>query len=214
MGDAALTADEANFNFDMAAFYTNFLQDIRDTQSSYGSVPDTVPHTFGSKDADPSKNSILFRHSLGWGTAYPTILHTMMVYKGDKQIVKEQLPSVKKYIEWLVTLAEKSVPNMMFHYGDSFLPKKKKHKGDWVPPPDMKKENSSLCTGMATSTGKKNRSPRRVYLINFYLKLEVQKEAVLTVRLWLISPPPPELEPTGIFFGGVLLNIYCLYFIN
>lgn len=30
MGDAALSADEANHNFDMAAFYKNFLRSIRD----------------------------------------------------------------------------------------------------------------------------------------------------------------------------------------
>jgi len=30
MGDAALSADEAYHNFDMGAFYKNFLRNIRD----------------------------------------------------------------------------------------------------------------------------------------------------------------------------------------
>lgn len=46
MGDAQLTAEEAVHNFDLAAFYTNFLRDIRDIQDAAGTVTDTVPHTY------------------------------------------------------------------------------------------------------------------------------------------------------------------------
>jgi len=66
MGDAALTSEEALFNFDMPAFYQSFLLNIQDAQGADGSVPDTVPLTFGSQEGDPS-----------WGSAYPTIVERM-----------------------------------------------------------------------------------------------------------------------------------------
>ncbi len=63
MGDAQATAEEAMMNFDMAAFYTNFIRDIADAQRDDGAVPDTVPLKYGSYDAD-----------LGWQTAYPLLV--------------------------------------------------------------------------------------------------------------------------------------------
>jgi len=54
MGDAALSCDEACHNFGMGAFYINFLTEIQLAQQPSGSLPDTVPHTFGSLKGDPS----------------------------------------------------------------------------------------------------------------------------------------------------------------
>ena len=59
-------------NFDMAAFYTNFVRDIRDVQDEKGRITDTVPHIWGSRPADPA-----------WGTAYPLICWYMYQYYGD-----------------------------------------------------------------------------------------------------------------------------------
>lgn len=46
LGDAHLSAEEAVFNFDMAAFYAKFLDDIRLAQKEDGSLPDVVPPIF------------------------------------------------------------------------------------------------------------------------------------------------------------------------
>ncbi|MCK7482417.1 MAG: hypothetical protein M0C28_38810 [Candidatus Moduliflexus flocculans] len=43
LGDAHLSAEEAVYNFDMAAFYAKFLDDIRLAQKEDGSLPDVVP---------------------------------------------------------------------------------------------------------------------------------------------------------------------------
>jgi len=45
MADAHLYGETAMLNFDMAAFYTNFLRNIHDAQKEDGSVPDPVPST-------------------------------------------------------------------------------------------------------------------------------------------------------------------------
>ena len=43
MGDAALTVNEALYNFDLVKFYVNFLNLITDVQLADGQVPDFVP---------------------------------------------------------------------------------------------------------------------------------------------------------------------------
>ena len=52
MGDAQITSEEAMMNFDMAAFYANFLRDMGDAQSPDGALPGTVPQKYGDLPAD------------------------------------------------------------------------------------------------------------------------------------------------------------------
>ncbi len=106
MGDAQGTAEEAIYNFDMAAFYTNFLRDIRDVQDEKGTITDTVPHVWGSRPADPA-----------WGTAYPLIAWYMYQYYGDKRILEEHYDGIKKYVEFLRTREEDGLVRFSY-YGD------------------------------------------------------------------------------------------------
>jgi len=106
MGDAQGTAEEAIYNFDMAAFYTNFLRDIRDVQDEKGTITDTVPHVWGSRPADPA-----------WGTAYPLLCWYVYQYYGDRRILEEHYDGVKKYIEFLRTRAEDGLVKFS-SYGD------------------------------------------------------------------------------------------------
>jgi len=106
MGDAQGTAEEAIYNFDMAAFYTNFLRDIRDVQDEKGTITDTVPHIWGSRPADPA-----------WGTAYPLIAWYVYQYYGDRRILEEHYDGIKKYVEFLRTRAENDLVKFSY-YGD------------------------------------------------------------------------------------------------
>jgi len=106
MGDAQGTAEEAMYNFDMAAFYTNFIRDIRDVQDEKGTITDTVPHIWGSRPADPA-----------WGTAYPLLCWYMYQYYGDKRLLEEQYEGVKKYVEYLRTREEDGLVKFSY-YGD------------------------------------------------------------------------------------------------
>ncbi|HEV2247748.1 MAG TPA: alpha-L-rhamnosidase C-terminal domain-containing protein, partial [Terriglobia bacterium] len=106
MGDAQVTAEEAMMNFDMAAFYTNFVRDIRDAQMPDGEIPDTVPHKYGRYPADPA-----------WGTAYPLLCWYMWQQYGDKRILEENYDGLKKYVEFLRTRAKDNVLRYSY-YGD------------------------------------------------------------------------------------------------
>ena len=107
MGDAQGTAEEALMNFDMAAFYTNFIRDIRDVQDEAGTITDTVPHIWGSRPADPA-----------WGTAYPLLCWYMYRYCGDTRILEEQYAGLKKYVEFLKSKAEGGLLLKYSYYGD------------------------------------------------------------------------------------------------
>jgi alpha-L-rhamnosidase len=106
MGDAQGTAEEAIYNFDMAAFYTNFLRNIRDVQDEKGTITDTVPHVWGSRPADPA-----------WGTAYPLLCWYVYQYYGDRRILEEHYEGIKKYVEFLRSRAEGGLVKYSY-YGD------------------------------------------------------------------------------------------------
>ncbi|HET7213593.1 MAG TPA: family 78 glycoside hydrolase catalytic domain [Terriglobia bacterium] len=106
MGDAQVSAEEAMMNFDMAAFYTNFVRDIRDAQKPDGEIPDTVPHKYGQYPADPA-----------WGTAYSLICWYMWQQYGDKRILQENYEGLQKYEEFLRSRARDNVLRYSY-YGD------------------------------------------------------------------------------------------------
>ena len=108
MGDAQTSAEAMMLNFDMAAFFANFLRDMRDVQNPNGTLTDTVPHRYGSRPADPA-----------WGTAYPLICWYMYEQYGDRRILEENYEGLKKYVEFLGSRA----PDHVLRYS---------YYGDWV----------------------------------------------------------------------------------
>lgn len=112
MGDAHLSAEEAMHNFDMAAFYTNWLNLIEDEQNPDGSVPDIVPdHKWlpGTKIGTPA-----------WQVAYPLITWYMHWYYGDTRVISDHYASLKKWMDYMASISD--------HYIIT------KGRGDWVPP--------------------------------------------------------------------------------
>jgi len=122
MGDAALSAEEAIFNFDMDAFYESWMQLIKDDQQN-GEIPDVVPMIrYGSRPADPA-----------WGAAYPGITYWLWKHRADLGVVEAQYDGVKGWIDWLSGSANKTgLKDIWSKYGD------------WVPPPKNPKANIHL----------------------------------------------------------------------
>jgi alpha-L-rhamnosidase len=106
LGDAQTSAEGMMLNFDMAAFYTNFVRDLRDVQDASGTLTDTVPHRYGSRPADPA-----------WGTAFPLISWYVYQQNGDRRILEENYDGLKKYVEFLRTRAPDNVLRYSY-YGD------------------------------------------------------------------------------------------------
>ena len=107
MGDAQVSSEGVMLNFDMAAFYTNFLRDMGDELGPDGTMTDTVPHlTHGKRPADPA-----------WGTAFPLITWYVYQQNGDRRILEENYDGLKKYVEDLHRRAPDNVLRFSY-YGD------------------------------------------------------------------------------------------------
>ena len=119
LGDAHLSAEEAILNFDMAAFYTKYLEDIRFAQKEDGSLPDVVPaYMPGLYPADPA-----------WSSAYAILVWLMYLYYGDTRVLERHYLPLKRYIEFLGRNAEDHIIRKLGKYGDwcppgSIVPKK------------------------------------------------------------------------------------------
>jgi alpha-L-rhamnosidase len=108
MGDAALSIDEALYNFDYVNFYLNFLTMITDNQAPDGAVSDTVPFAVGTSPADPN-----------WGTAYPTITWFLYEHIGDVNIIKNYYQGIQAWIDCLTNkYTQTGLANMFYNYGD------------------------------------------------------------------------------------------------
>ena len=106
MADAHLYAETAMLNFDMAAFYTNFLRNINDIQAPDGTVTDTVPHKYGQRPADPA-----------WGAAYPLIVWYVYQYQGDRRILEQHYDGVKAWTDYQRSRSQDGILSYS-HYGD------------------------------------------------------------------------------------------------
>ena len=113
MGDAQLTVEEAIFNFNMVKFYAKYLRDIKLCQREDGSLSDVVPPYWSFYPADPA-----------WGTAYITIAWYLFWYYGDIRILEEHYEGMKKYVEYLTSIAKEN----LIYFGKY---------GDWCPPSNI-----------------------------------------------------------------------------
>ena len=125
MGDAALTVNEALYNFDLVKFYLNFLNLISDVQLSDGQVPDFVP----GNGYNPDPN---------WGTALPTIAWQVYQHTKDTSLLEPYYNSVRAYVEYIRAGYNKTgLVNLFVKYGD------------WVPPPPHSQTNGHLISSFA-----------------------------------------------------------------
>jgi len=118
MGDSGLSLQPTHYGYKMGAFYTAWAENIRDAQLNprdghpAGSVPDTVPHTFGSYPSDPA-----------WGTAYPGVVYSTWRMLGDTRLAGDHYPNLVSYVNFMMSEVNKTGIGKLYQ---SY--------GDWCPP--------------------------------------------------------------------------------
>ncbi|MEI7955774.1 MAG: family 78 glycoside hydrolase catalytic domain [Verrucomicrobiota bacterium] len=88
-GDTQFFAPTAAYNFDVAAFFSRWLQTCEDDQQADGSFPHVVPDIMGGGGAT------------AWGDA--ALLCTYNIYRayGDTRIVAQRFAAMERYMKWL-----------------------------------------------------------------------------------------------------------------
>lgn len=125
-GDIAVFSPTACFNFDMSRFLEKWLQDVRAEQLSTGGIPNTVPAQGYGFPATMPTMAMDF-----WGDACVLVPWAEYCARGDKQILEQCYPMMKKYVKackfWagLFSFGQK---RYIWHT-PSVL-----HFGDWVAP--------------------------------------------------------------------------------
>lgn len=86
------------YNYDLYSLYTKAIRDMIDAQTADGLVPDIAPEyvPFGGG----------FRDSPEWGSAGVILPWMVWQWYGDRSVVEEALPMMKKYVAYLGTKAD------------------------------------------------------------------------------------------------------------
>jgi alpha-L-rhamnosidase len=95
-GDGEVIAETSIHDFQMAQFYTKWLNDMSDSQESNGRIPNTSPTLVGGTGG-----------GIAWGSAYILIPWWMYNYYHDVRVLKEHYSGMKKYIQYLEDLGRK-----------------------------------------------------------------------------------------------------------
>lgn len=112
LGDVQLVSRQAVLDFDMAAFYKKFLDDIRLSQLEDGELSDVTPPYWRLYPADPV-----------WGSAYATLLWRMYEEYGDEPALAAHYQSLRKYLDWLFSqVTEDGTIHGLGKYGDWCAP--------------------------------------------------------------------------------------------
>jgi alpha-L-rhamnosidase len=93
-GDGQLIAETSIHDFQMSAFYTKWLNDMKDAQEDNGRIPNTAPTLVGGMGG-----------GIAWGSAYILLPWWMYQYYNDTRVIEEHYPAMKKYIDYLHNLA-------------------------------------------------------------------------------------------------------------
>jgi alpha-L-rhamnosidase len=96
-----LNADTVFYNEDAVTLYEKMLRDIQDSQLENGMVPEIAPEYLAFLNADGS-NSI-FRDSPEWGAAVVLSPWATYRYTGDRRILEDGYPSMKRYASYLAS---------------------------------------------------------------------------------------------------------------
>ncbi len=119
-GDAQLTAEAAIYNFNMAAFYTKWVQDLKDSMREDGELAPIVPTSDWGYVGTPFGWKLVQGPVPPWDAAFLLIPWWCYQYYGDQRMLRTHYNGMKIYIAYL----EAQSNNHIITNG----------LGDWLPP--------------------------------------------------------------------------------
>ncbi len=107
-GDAQAFANTAAYNMNVAAFFTKWMKDVSADQLPNGSVPYVIPNVLNRSDSGSS----------GWADVATIIPWDMYVAYADKGMLENQYPSMKKWVDYIISVSKNDLWNSGNHFGD------------------------------------------------------------------------------------------------
>lgn len=99
-----LMGNAIQYSYDIDLLYRKLIRDMQDAQTKEGLVPDIAPEFVLFDDGGYG-----FRDSPEWGSAGVIVPWLMYSWYGDKAVLQNAYPMVKKYVEYLGTKAERNL---------------------------------------------------------------------------------------------------------
>ncbi len=112
-GDAQIFCQSAMYNMDCRAFFEKYLADIRDAQLGNGVIPAVAPlphvgyYDYVGRDA-----------AAGWCEAIAEIPYCHYRMYGDKKVIRDNLPALKKLLDYYETENPGYIRDGQDGYGD------------------------------------------------------------------------------------------------
>lgn len=112
-GDAQIFCQSAMYNMDCRTFFEKYLADIRDAQLGNGVIPAVAPlphvgyYDYVGRDA-----------SAGWSEAIAEIPYCHYRMYGDKKVIRDNLPALKKLLDYYETESPEFIRDGKDGYGD------------------------------------------------------------------------------------------------
>lgn len=126
-GDISLYGETASYLMKTDTFLKKWLKDLELQQSENGCVPSVVPYM---------KYPHFMDGSCGWSDAAVTVPMTLYSMYGDKELLKTQYQSMKKWVDFNIARAKKCAPENKDNanpYLNYFLDQGY-HWGEWLEP--------------------------------------------------------------------------------
>jgi len=112
--DAQIFCQSAMYNMDCRKFYDKYLQDIRDAQLGNGVVPAVAPLPHIG-----FYSYVGFGPAAGWAEAIAEIPYCHYMTYGDKKIIRDNLPAIKKLLDYYESTCPEGIRRPTgFTYGD------------------------------------------------------------------------------------------------
>jgi alpha-L-rhamnosidase len=93
MGDAQIYARTASYNADVAAFFTKWIDDVREAQRDSGAYPDYAPYPFAHGAPGAT-------HGTAWTDAGVIVPYTMWQVYGDTRLIARHWDSMVRFMDW------------------------------------------------------------------------------------------------------------------
>lgn len=134
LGDRATGARGESFLFDNSRLYAKWLDDIRESQTAEGAIPDVAPAFWN-----------YYSDNMTWPAAYILIADMLYTQYGDKTAISKHYDAMKKWLDY-----------MRRKYMKDYILTKDKY-GDWCVPPESQtlihtKDSSRITDGQLIAT--------------------------------------------------------------